>query len=417
MPETACELIDRKIEEKRIEVEAWFEDQFKTIRSPLYLSVDLRDGGFKVAPVDANLFPAGFNNICIGDLQRMAAYHKIYIEAHYKNVQMIALVPEDHTTNKFYLENLFHLRELIREGGFSVILASPNVSPAREPVKLHSATGKELSIFSLRREGDTLYAGKEKPQLVILNNDLSSGIPPILDPSPLPVLPQTALGWHRRRKIDHIREYEAVSAQFCQLLGLDPWLLNCVTESVDEVDFMSKGGMEKIADAVSSVLKKAGKKYDAYGVEAEPFVMVKNNGGTYGMGVLSVKSPQEMLDLNRSQREKMCRGKGGVNVTSVIVQEGIPSIFRSEAAVAEPVIYCVGGKPAGAFIRAHGGKTEKDNLNARGMTFKPVCLHEPDEDHETLLRDSRVRHVYQTIASLSALAAGREALRAEGTKV
>ena len=33
-----------------------------------YCSVDLRDSGDKIAPVDCNLFPAGFNNICEIDL-------------------------------------------------------------------------------------------------------------------------------------------------------------------------------------------------------------------------------------------------------------------------------------------------------------------------------------------------------------
>ncbi len=31
---------------------------------PLYSSVDIRDAGFKIAVVDTNIFPAGFNNLC-----------------------------------------------------------------------------------------------------------------------------------------------------------------------------------------------------------------------------------------------------------------------------------------------------------------------------------------------------------------
>lgn len=44
-------------------IETWFREQWLKITPPFYTSVDLRNSGFKLAPVDTNLFPAGFNNL------------------------------------------------------------------------------------------------------------------------------------------------------------------------------------------------------------------------------------------------------------------------------------------------------------------------------------------------------------------
>src|SRR6266566_2179445 len=47
----------------QIAIEQWFRSRFRERPAPFYCSVDLRNSGFKLAPVDTNLFPAGFNNL------------------------------------------------------------------------------------------------------------------------------------------------------------------------------------------------------------------------------------------------------------------------------------------------------------------------------------------------------------------
>ncbi len=44
-------------------VETWLREQWLLTPAPFYASVDLRNAGFKLAPVDTNLFSAGFNNL------------------------------------------------------------------------------------------------------------------------------------------------------------------------------------------------------------------------------------------------------------------------------------------------------------------------------------------------------------------
>ena len=45
----------------------WYKDKTKNSFLPVYSSYDIRDSGYKVTNVDANVFPAGFNNICPTD--------------------------------------------------------------------------------------------------------------------------------------------------------------------------------------------------------------------------------------------------------------------------------------------------------------------------------------------------------------
>ena len=46
-----------------VEIESWFRKQWIKYPAPFYSSIDIRNSGFKIAPVDTNLFPAGFNNL------------------------------------------------------------------------------------------------------------------------------------------------------------------------------------------------------------------------------------------------------------------------------------------------------------------------------------------------------------------
>ena len=51
------------LEEKRQQIMEWFVTKRAEVTLPIYGSVDIRDADWKVAVVDANHFPAGFNNI------------------------------------------------------------------------------------------------------------------------------------------------------------------------------------------------------------------------------------------------------------------------------------------------------------------------------------------------------------------
>ncbi|MDP2246981.1 MAG: glutamate--cysteine ligase, partial [Nitrosomonadales bacterium] len=54
--------LEKRMLEAMPKIEHWFRGQWLEHASPFYASVDLRNSGFKLAPVDTNLFPGGFNN-------------------------------------------------------------------------------------------------------------------------------------------------------------------------------------------------------------------------------------------------------------------------------------------------------------------------------------------------------------------
>ena len=55
--------LERKILDAMPAIEHWLRVQWQERETPFYASVDLRNSGFKLAPVDTNLYPGGFNNL------------------------------------------------------------------------------------------------------------------------------------------------------------------------------------------------------------------------------------------------------------------------------------------------------------------------------------------------------------------
>ena len=55
--------LEKRMLDAMPKIEHWFRSQWLEYAAPFYASVDLRNAGFKLAPVDTNLFPGGFNNL------------------------------------------------------------------------------------------------------------------------------------------------------------------------------------------------------------------------------------------------------------------------------------------------------------------------------------------------------------------
>src|ERR1700730_14342571 len=97
--------LEKHILNKQIVIELWIREQLRLPPPPFYASVDLRNSGFKVAPVDTNLFPAGFNNLNPDFMPLCIQAVQATIEQICPDVSRILLIPESHTRNIFYLEN------------------------------------------------------------------------------------------------------------------------------------------------------------------------------------------------------------------------------------------------------------------------------------------------------------------------
>lgn len=376
---------------------------------PVYTSVDIRRNRHKAAVVDANAFPAGFNNLAHRSHEAAADAIRGYMAKVYPDARELLLLAESHTRNRWYFESLRTLRDLFAGAGYEVTLGTLAEELFPEST-VETARGHEITLHGVLREGDALIADGTVHDVVILNNDLSSGAPDILDGLDQPVTPPPAMGWHRRRKSEHFRIVNEISRQLGAYVGFDPWLVSAGFRRVEGVDFKARAGLDEVAAAVDAVLDTTREKYAEYDVEREPHVFVKADAGTYGMGVMSVASGEEFLRINSKGRERMAKGKEGVKTTSVIVQEGVHTSIRAGTSVAEPVMYMVCGRVVGGFNRVHGTKGETESLNAPGSTFEPLAFTTqrgtPGADEAVL--DPVSAHVYQVLGEVASIATGYE---------
>ena len=409
--------LEQSLLERTADIEAWLRERWRATPAPFYCSVDLRNAGFKLAPVDTNLFPAGFNNLnpafdalCVQALQ-------IAIERTCPTAKGILLVPENHTRNKFYLENVAALQNLIRQAGFKVRIGSllPDLA-APQTITLES--GRELVLEPLRRDEDRIAVDGFMPCAVLLNNDLSGGVPPVLQNLDQPVLPPLSLGWHNRLKSQHFALYREVAAEFGALLGIDPWLVDPLFRNCGQINFMKREGEECLVMNVEMLLDDIRDKYRQYGVKEEPFVIVKADAGTYGMGVMTARSVDDVRNLNRDARKKMAATKEGKEVTGAIIQEGVYTYetWGPDRATAEPVVYMIDHHVVGGFYRVHGGRSNQESLNAPGAHFQPLAFDEacnhPDLSCSAHDHPNRF-YAYGVVARLALLAAAREVARAK----
>ncbi|MES2204850.1 MAG: glutamate--cysteine ligase [Pseudomonadota bacterium] len=394
--------LEKALLEKQATIEAWFRQQFLNTPPAVYGSVDLRNAGFKLAPVDMNLYPAGFNNLNPELLPLAIQSAQALISQRYPQCKSIVLIPENHSRNLFYWENVSIQLSILRNAGFEVrVGADPEFFPEAKTMEL--SAGKTVLIEPLTRKNNRVTLPDFNPQIVWLNNDFSSGIPDYLKNIEQPICPPMELGWHSRLKSVHFDHYRNVVADFSKIIDMDPWFLDPLFYFCDKIDFMQREGQERLASSVEQLLIEIQKKYDQYNIKHEPFVIVKADAGTYGMSVMSIKSADEIRHLNRKQRTSMSASKGSQTVHRVIIQEGVYSFetWGEKNSAAEPVVYMLGQHVIGGFYRLHENKNSTESLNAPGMKFEPLKI---DNASDTPNRF----YAYSVVGRLSMLAAARE---------
>jgi glutamate--cysteine ligase len=368
--------LEKRILQGMPKIEHWFRTQWLEHSAPFYASVDLRNSGFKLAPVDTNLFPGGFNNLNPAFLPLAVQATMVAVEKVCPEARRFLLVPENHTRNIYYLRNVAALANILRQAGLEVRIGS--LSPEiTEPTTLETHDGHALLLEPVKREGNRLLLEDFDACSVLLNNDLSAGVPDILRNLEQTIIPPLHAGWATRRKTNHFSAYNQVAADFSQLLGIDEWLINPYFSTCGEIDFHARQGEDCLAAEVEALLMKIKAKYKEYSVEQQPFVIVKADAGTYGMGIMTVKSPDDVRELNRKQRNKMSVVKEGLEVSEVIIQEGVYTFESINDAVAEPVVYMMDHFVVGGFYRVHTGRAIDENLNAPGMQFVPLAFEIP----------------------------------------
>jgi glutamate--cysteine ligase len=118
--------LEQRILDRMPDIERWIRTQWQERAVPFYASVDVRNAGFKLAPVDTNLFPGGFNNLNPAFLPLCVQAIQAAVERVCPDARGVLLVPENHTRNTFYLQNVETLQNILRQAGMRVRVGSLN---------------------------------------------------------------------------------------------------------------------------------------------------------------------------------------------------------------------------------------------------------------------------------------------------
>ena len=412
--------LEQRILDTTPAIERWFRLEWMEHTPPFYCSVDVRNAGFKLAPVDSNLFPDGWNNLTPDMLPLavqagMAAIEKICPEA-----RNLLILPESQPQNSFYWSNVLQLKRVFHQAGLNVRFGSlsPDVD---QNMTLNLPTGETVTIEPLIRTDRRLGLKDFDPCTILLNNDLSAGIPGILeDLNEQYLLPPLHATGSIRRKSRHFKAYEEVSKRFGKLLGIDPWLINPMFAHCGEVNFAEGTGIDCLTTNVDALLTKVKRKYKEYGINEKPFVVVKADGGslsaaTGGVGIMTVRDVKDLDALIGKTKARVAKGaptNGGYTLPEVIIQEGVLTHERVNAAVAEPVVYMMDRYVVGGFYRIHAERSADESLSVPGSSYVPLAFADsgrlPQPGEKPGSSSPNRFYMYGVIARLAMLAASYE---------
>jgi glutamate--cysteine ligase len=369
-----------------------------------YSSVDIRESYFKIASIDTNVFPAGFNNLVPAYQSGIVESFQLFLQTYYPQVRHILLCCEDHTRNTFYLENVYAIQHYLELAGVAVTIGSffndhPHVCHDSGYLDIQTAHNHTIRVHCLAYI--VAHRDAYPVDLCMLNNDLTDGKYNELMALDVPIIPDPQMGWHRRKKSDHFAILNNYAVALVADLGLaiDPWLITTYFSVVSAVDIHNDTDRERLADAASDLLVAISAQYKQHGITESPYLVLKSDSGTYGMGVIRVFDPMDIRQLNRKNRNKLAKGKASIPIETIMIQEGIPSVRQVNNIPSEEVIYSVGGNTVGGFYRFHPEKTGHDILNARGMQFSPLVPATPSPISDIIARLADVSAHHESIGS------------------
>lgn len=368
--------LEQRILDSTPAIERWFRLEWMEHTPPFYSSVDIRNAGFKLAPVDTNLYPGGWNNLTQEMLPLAVQAAQAAIEKICPEARNLLVIPENHSRNTFYLANVAQLVRIFHMAGLNVRVGS--IDPAiKSPKKIELPNGETVCLEPVVRSKRRLGLKHFDPCTILLNNDLAAGTPGILeDLHEQYLLPPLHAGWSVRRKSNHFHSYEEVSKRFGKLLGIDPWLINPMFAKAGEISLATGQGVDVLTSHADALLTKIRRKYKEYGINEKPFVIVKSDNGQDGMGVVTVRDAKEIEALARKSRSKAGASKDGQEPSEVIVQEGVLTNERVHDGVAEPVVYMMDRYVVGGFYRVHAERSPDETLKLPGASFVPLAFSE-----------------------------------------
>ena len=401
------QILLNKISSKKSQISDWFAEKSKNTNLHFYNSVDIRHFGHKIAPIDNNCFPAGFNHLSEESKKIASAKVKEYLNKNFPKVQKILIIAESHTKNLRYLENVLSLKNIILDADYAVEIANlnPEISDILE---IDLENNQKIKINKIIKKDNRILTKNDfNPDLIISNNDFTDGITEILQNIEQKIIPSPDFGWFIRSKAEHFRNYNLLAKEFANLIEIYSWLISTKFDIADNLNFKQQIGMDNLVIKTAKILDQLKEKYQQYQIKSDPYCFIKADSGTYGMAIMNVSSSDELVSLNKKNRNKMNMLKGNIQNHRVIIQEGVPTIDRIKGFNAEPMIYMVGGEVVGNLFRYNQARDERSNLNSGTMEFSDLNILN-DSDINLGASRQEIIKIYEIIARISALATSLE---------
>ncbi|HEX3138484.1 MAG TPA: glutamate--cysteine ligase, partial [Rhizobacter sp.] len=142
--------LEQRVLDSMPAIERWFRLEWMEHTPPFYSSVDIRNAGFKLAPVDTNLYPGGWNNLTQEMLPLAVQAAQAAIEKICPEAKNLLVIPENNTGSTFYLSNLAQLKRIFHMAGLNVRVGS--IDPdLKAPTTLELPGGGSVLLEPVQR--------------------------------------------------------------------------------------------------------------------------------------------------------------------------------------------------------------------------------------------------------------------------
>lgn len=334
----------------------------------------------RLAVVDTNRFPAGFNHVDIADYDKAA--DALRRNARINGASGITVIHEAHTRMLAYYDSVHALVKILE-----------HCWPEKK-VERVSISNFEKHESARRKNDECGRVGN----YFLLNADLSTGMksedtnavssPYGIDKTDVgdsPTLVKCVsstdrfMGWDIRSKAIHFAFLSPIIEHVSSMLNLEEGSLEASFAVSLECCVEKPDHREQLAVQIDELLRFTAKRFtrddhdasDSGTISSRRNIFVKNDSGTYGLGVYPFSSGDELRKANSTVLDKLSYARHGQRARRYVLQEGIPTSLRdSEGRSMEVVLMCLAGRCYSYFVRVGAVKnSDIKSLNAPGSFF------------------------------------------------
>jgi len=398
--------LNLSLKKNQSQIAQWFEKHEKKIDIPFLTSITIKNGGFKASVSDARLFPSGLNYLCKTDLKNVSLLIKKYFEKHYpealKNKNILILCSATHP-NPFYYDHLNVLCHLFKKGRFHPCVAT--LDPIRTPLSLKTPSGKRVRIHPAYLEKDRLKSEAIDPCFIVIGDAYAAAKLSSFSYLSQPLSPPAKILSNHEIGNAYLTTFNKLVDDFSKMVSTDPWLMGVDFRLEPRLNIDEKGGLEKAAAIISTLLGNLKNKYSQYQIPSSPSLTVQSNSGTSGTGRVTIRSVDDLMQLHQFKKQKKSATKSQM-IDDILIKEEISVQPLFKEIVGEAVIYLIGNEVAGGYIKTYCDKTTKDLSTSRKYLFQSLCLTNGTHRHPKKRADKKLGLLYHNLSKIGGLAVG-----------